>query len=151
MDLWQYDRGYIKTSGKNMEVVLLIYALQKGAICEYFSFSMKWWKQLIDTQWDYRRAEWTSLLRCCELFSLFTSVMESRSVFLNCIFYGALEKITWMSQVSWNNWYAYHIAPSLNLLTLEIFIFIHMFLSFPARITKQTRKQKYLKISQGGR
>lgn len=40
-----------------MEVVLLIYALQKGVICEYFSFSMKWWKQLIDTQWDYRRAE----------------------------------------------------------------------------------------------
>lgn len=33
-----------------MEVVLLIYALHKGVKYEYFSFSIKWWKQLIDTQ-----------------------------------------------------------------------------------------------------
>lgn len=87
--------------------------------------------------------------------SLFTSMIENRSVALDSIIYGSLEKllgcpkiqkITDMSVILLLLWVSWLLK---YLLLNELDMCISIFLSFPTKITEQTRKQKYLRISQG--
>lgn len=75
----------LKHLEREVEVVL-IYALQKGVKYEYFAFSIKWWENTILGLQKSRTSQSDAVLRLRKFVSIFTSVMESRSAVLNCIF-----------------------------------------------------------------